>query len=368
MLILKCKGCGLQLQTENPDLPGYIDKSVFETRLSQNKEILCKDCFRTKHYGEFKENAGNIHTVDYISKVVKDIDNIIFLIDLSDFFGTFDKRILNLVNGKRILYVANKVDLFPSQIFSREIKDWLSRELKTEKKNIYLISSKKNRGIEKIEKEINGGKYKKIAVVGVTSVGKSCFINSLLRNESTTVSRYPGTTMKPIVLQTKEGTKIVDTPGIYTKNRLSDLFDDKSKGHFLPEKKLVRTTVKCYRDMTVFFSAYIKMNFHGSKNPVPVFHFFSPENVGVHITNEEKSENKYIDWIPKILFPPYKNNNLNDIVFTEKKFFLNEGEELYISGLGFINMAFGQLEFSLKLPEDIFIKKTRAMIHKDKFK
>lgn len=365
---MKCKGCGIQIQTENPKLPGYIDEKVLNNRLSENKEILCKNCFRTKHYGEFKKSTEDIHTINYISNIIKDFNNIIFLIDLSDFFGTFDKRIFNLLKNKKVIYVINKVDLFPVELSSEEIKSWAAYQLRTDKKNIYLISAKKNRGMDRVERAINKIKGKKVGVVGVTSVGKSFFINDLLDKKSVTTSKFPGTTMEPITLLTKNGIKIIDTPGIYTKNRLSDIMDDKSKGRLLPDKKIERTTIKCHRDMSVFISGFVKIEFESPYKRIPVLHIFTPENVSVHVTNSISAEEKWESWIPKILFPPYKEEKMDKYTYNESDYYLKAGEELHIAGLGIINMAYGELDFSLKLPENVLVKKTRSLFNKDKFK
>ena len=49
----KCIGCGEKLQYDNPVLPGYIPKNILETR----DNIICKRCFRLKHYGEYKSEV-----------------------------------------------------------------------------------------------------------------------------------------------------------------------------------------------------------------------------------------------------------------------------------------------------------------------
>lgn len=49
----KCVGCGSIFQFENPDLPGYITKEVYE----QREVPLCMRCFRTRHYNDDKQIA-----------------------------------------------------------------------------------------------------------------------------------------------------------------------------------------------------------------------------------------------------------------------------------------------------------------------
>lgn len=68
----------------------------------------------------------------------------------------------------------------------------------------------------------------KIAVIGVSNVGKSNLINLLLDKKINTVSKFSGTTKK--MIENKKRTKefklaIIDTPGLIPDGRLSDLLN-----------------------------------------------------------------------------------------------------------------------------------------------
>lgn len=62
-----CQGCGSVIQTEYPDEPGYAPVSALEKDV-----ILCKRCFRLKHYNEIQDVS--ITDADFL-KMVSSIRN-----------------------------------------------------------------------------------------------------------------------------------------------------------------------------------------------------------------------------------------------------------------------------------------------------
>lgn len=64
-----CLGCGLPLQNEDPNLPGYTPKSDFD------EHSLCQRCFRLKHYGEKYKDITSI-APNYEELLKKRLNNI----------------------------------------------------------------------------------------------------------------------------------------------------------------------------------------------------------------------------------------------------------------------------------------------------
>ena len=44
-----CIGCGVELQCEDAFLDGYVNPKMYDTT------VMCRRCFRLKHYGEYKK-------------------------------------------------------------------------------------------------------------------------------------------------------------------------------------------------------------------------------------------------------------------------------------------------------------------------
>lgn len=46
-LAVRCAGCGVHLQTENSELPGFIPEKALD-----REPVICQRCFRIKNYNE----------------------------------------------------------------------------------------------------------------------------------------------------------------------------------------------------------------------------------------------------------------------------------------------------------------------------
>jgi ribosome biogenesis GTPase A len=77
----KCEGCGLELQSKDQNKIGYspIENSIF-----------CKDCFRSKHYGETKNNLSSFFNFDDLKKLRN--DNVLMVIDCLNPFETIIEK------------------------------------------------------------------------------------------------------------------------------------------------------------------------------------------------------------------------------------------------------------------------------------
>ena len=94
----KCIRCGEQLQYDNPVLPGYIPKNILETR----DNIICKRCFRLKHYGENleKEEEKDVYRLE-VKKAISEADIVIPIFDIIDFESSFTNEIIDLLEEDR---------------------------------------------------------------------------------------------------------------------------------------------------------------------------------------------------------------------------------------------------------------------------
>ena len=84
------------------------------------------------------------------------------------------------------LVLANKRDLLPKSVKERKLEHWVRRRLKEEGMkpvDVIVTSGKKNMNMDKIyDAMMTYRKQSDIYVVGATNVGKSTFINALLKH------------------------------------------------------------------------------------------------------------------------------------------------------------------------------------------
>lgn len=356
---MKCHGCGIEIQTNNPDGLGFLPEHVYEKFVGHEDEALCQRCFKLQHYGELIPVPINKDFLNQLKSILHEFDTVLWVIDIIDFEGTYDKDILNLIKDKNIFLIINKVDLLPKTVPFVELKDWVfdrvKNDLNIKKDNIRLISAKKNFGINRLTKILKENEIKKALVIGTTNVGKSSLLNNIT-NVKITTSSFPGTTLG-IVKRNILGTDIelYDTPGIETKKRFTDFFDIYTQVDMIPKKTISRKTFKPDVGKVVFVSALFRFKILSlaKDNLKPIFLIFAPENISFHQTKEERIEYLMKNHIGDVLYPPYEKDYPLNIEFEKEIISIDEGDELAMPGLGWISVRRGPLNIEVIKPKNI---------------
>lgn len=375
----KCIGCGEKLQYDNPILPGYIPKNILETR----DNIICKRCFRLKHYGENleKEEEKDVYRLE-VKKAISEADIVIPIFDIIDFESSFTNEIIDLLEDKTILALINKIDLLPSYIHISEVSKWINyyfNENNFFPSDIAFVSVEKKYGVNGIFRKIqyiakNILKKKldtkiKIAIMGVSNVGKSRLINLLLDKNSSTVSKFSGTTKKNIknVKNTKEfKLEIIDTPGLIPDGRLSDLLNSDMSYKLVPSGEISRKTYRLKEKMVFMMSnlAYFEVLSNPKNKNSSIVSVYASKEVKFHVTNKNKVDELYsnLNFFNLLDEENYEKYNKNE--FITREYTIDENEDLVISGLGYIEVKRGPLEVRLHLPKYVKVV-VRKSISKD---
>ncbi|XP_062150238.1 GTP-binding protein BRASSINAZOLE INSENSITIVE PALE GREEN 2, chloroplastic-like [Alnus glutinosa] len=133
---------------------------------------------------------------------------VVMVVDCVDFDGSFAKRAAkslfkalerardDLKLGKRLpklVLVATKVDLLPSQIPPAKLDRWVRHHAKAggapKISGVYLVSSRKDLGVKNLlsfVKELAGPRGN-VWVIGAQNAGKSTLINALAKKEGAKV-------------------------------------------------------------------------------------------------------------------------------------------------------------------------------------
>lgn len=105
------------------------------------------------------------------------------------------------------------------------------------------MSAHKGKGMaeamEAIDEYRNG---QNVYVVGCTNVGKSTFINRIIKQatgegEVITTSHFPGTTLDMIEIPLDDGSALYDTPGIINHHQMAHHIDASELKYIMPKKK-----------------------------------------------------------------------------------------------------------------------------------
>ncbi|KXN82995.1 hypothetical protein AN958_01930 [Leucoagaricus sp. SymC.cos] len=190
------------------------------------------------------------HYLKALHKVIDESDIIILVLDARDPEGCRSKLVeeevrRREVEGKKLVFVLNKVDLVPKA----NAQAWLKHLRHTTPTLPFLSSSASQHQRANISsttapalmKLLKAYKPKAgtaaVGVVGYPNVGKSSLINSLKRNKA--MAAQAGHTKEVQSVQLERGLRIIDSPGV--------VFDDDDYGDGKGNKKgnvLLRNVVK----------------------------------------------------------------------------------------------------------------------------
>ena len=163
-------------------------------------------------------------TKNLISDNLSLVSAVIEVIDARIPVASRNPDIAELTKNKKRIVVLNKCDLADTE----KTKEW---QAKLKKDNDYVLTLNSNTGegvksvydcFEKLKEGINEGKDRKrqlrVMIVGIPNVGKSSLINRLTGAKSAKTGDRPGVTTGKQWLTLKDGTMLLDTPGILWPN------------------------------------------------------------------------------------------------------------------------------------------------------
>ncbi|MFO7882208.1 MAG: GTPase [Kosmotogaceae bacterium] len=367
---MKCAGCGVTIQTVESDLEGYIPESVLIKRIESNEPVYCQRCFKLKHYGVLPSKLTGEIGFSNIKEYLKLADKVILVIDIFDFNGTANEKLIEKLKRKKPYFIINKVDLIPDEISMDKLLKWTSKSLNVDSSTINLVSATRRFGINRLLKKLSNGKKRTFLLMGMTNVGKSSLINALKAEDTITVSEYPGTTMKTLkIYDSKYNITFIDTPGISTSYRMPDFLSLECQKKITPKKKLKVYTINAKEDRTFFISGFLKVTIKGrSGTDSPILNIITSENSAVHETNPDKATEKWDEWFGTMLVPPCKKKELIDYTWEETSVELSTCTEINISGLGWFSVARGPARLHIKFPSGLKLTERMGLIESNTFK
>lgn len=361
-----CIGCGIELQSDNPQKNGYLP----ESKLKEPQDHYCQRCFKIKNYGQYI--PVRLTREDYKKEVQLAMTSAklaIAVFDIIDFEGSFDDEILDVLREMDSIVVINKLDLIPDDKHPSEVANWVKGRLAQEgivPLDIAIVSSKNGYGINGIFKKIKHFYPDGVEalVLGVTNVGKSSIVNRLLGVKTVTVSKYPGTTLKSVKKQIPHtNITLVDTPGLIPEGRISDLVCEKCNLKMVPANEISRKTFKVSKDRVLIIGNLLWFRVLNDDGVKPIFSLYAAKDVMFHETNIDKLK-ELLNSRSDILYPPCDEckDDYQKLEMVKKKMTIKAGEELVFKGLGWISVKRGPLDIELVYPKKAGIVVRSAFI------
>jgi len=211
--------------------------------------LVCQRCFRIIHYN--KDELGPV-VADASNRALREAaawaSHAALVVDLLDFEAGLPSPLLEVLDGKPLVVVANKQDLLPRKSTGAEATTWVKSRLKQLgiTADVLVVSALTGFGFASFAEWIEANQPK-LLIAGVTNVGKSHIIARLLsmrfgrKQQYTvkpTVSSYPGTTVSWSRWRLSGGIELADSPGFVPEGRLSDMLCPSCARELIPNRAL----------------------------------------------------------------------------------------------------------------------------------
>ncbi|MDF7637686.1 ribosome biogenesis GTPase YqeH [Leuconostocaceae bacterium ESL0958] len=364
---LYCIGCGAKMQTSAKDEAGYLPLGALKKALN-SEQLLCQRCFRLRHYNEIQpvtlddgEFARLLHQVSDERALV------VYVLDLFDFTGSAIPGLPRFVGADNpILVLANKVDLLPRSLKENKLKDWVRGRLKEagiQPAAVELMTAAHPKNLDDILTKIDTLRAgRSVYVVGTTNVGKSTFINQVIKSktgiqELITTSRFPGTTLDQIAIPLDDGQSLIDTPGIIKEDQFAHAVDEQTLKYLLPKNEIKARTYQLNPEQTLFIGGFARFDLvttpAGEKTAVTAYF---ENNLNLHRTKLAGADDFYARHRGDLLQPVAKEAALVAHSFKTK-----EKVDLVYAGLGFITLPAG-LAVVAYAPAGVTVLLRKAMI------
>ncbi|MDQ0161266.1 ribosome biogenesis GTPase YqeH [Bacillus alveayuensis] len=337
-----CVGCGIKIQTEDPGKPGYTPKAALE-----KEEVICRRCFRIKNYNDIQDVSLNDEDfLKILHKIGETKALVVKIVDIFDVNGSWIKGIQRFVGHNPIILVGNKVDVLPKSVKEQKLINWMRRQAKEyglKPIDVFLVSSSKGHGIKEVAAAIDHYRNgQDVYVVGCTNVGKSTFINRIIKEvtgegDMITTSHFPGTTLDLIEIPLHDGAALYDTPGIINHHQMAHYIDRRDLKLLTPKKEIKPKVYQLNEEQTLFFGGLARLDF--IKGGRTSFVCYLPNEMNIHRTKLEKADSLYKTHVGEMLFPPRKEyvESFPELVpheFTIK----SKKTDIVFSGLGWVTV------------------------------
>ncbi|OLN23426.1 ribosome biogenesis GTPase YqeH [Domibacillus antri] len=361
---ITCEGCGVAIQTVNPDGLGYAPLTALEKEV-----IVCKRCFRLKHYNEVQDVELTDDDFLKILNTIGDTESLIVkIVDIFDFNGSWLPGLHRFAGKNPVLLIGNKSDLLPKSVKQEKLIHWMRHEasqLGLKPVDVLLTSAAQGKAVrdaaEAIEHYRNG---KDVYVVGCTNVGKSTFINRIIKEitgegDLITTSHFPGTTLDMIEIPLSDGHVLVDTPGIINHHQMAHFVDKDDLKVLLPKKEIKPKVFQLNEEQTLFFGGLARFDYMSGGRRSFICHVSN--EIEIHRTKMEKADELYRNHAGELLKPAGKDGE--PLEFVRQEWTIKEPKtDIVFSGLGWITVNEAGAKVAAYVPKGAAVTLRKSLI------
>lgn len=366
-----------------------ISKSEKKRRAREaQKEIeevtVCARCHSLRNYGQVKNQAAENLIPDFdfdrlianrLMKSTSNLNNVVVMVvDCVDFDGSFPKRaaksLFKALEGTKndskmskklpkLVLVATKVDLLPSQISPTRLDRWVRHRAKAagapKLTGVYLVSSRKDVGVRNLLSFIKelAGPRGNVWVIGAQNAGKSTLINALAKKERAKVTKLteapiPGTTLGILriagILSAKA--KLFDTPGLLHPYLVSMRLNREEQKMVEIRKELQPRTYRVKVGQAVHVGGLVRLDLNQASVETVYVTVWASPNVSLHLGKIENADEIWKKHAGIRLQPPIGVDRASEIGKWEEREVKISGTswvvnsiDISIAGLGWFSLG-----------------------------
>lgn len=364
---LYCYGCGVELQTTDENDAGYVPP-----QLVGRSSILCQRCHTLKHHCP----QTSIHAFhnEYASVIssMKQNSMVVVMVDAFHLRTTLIKSLFDAIRLYPIVVLINKVDVFPNSKNVSNLVDYVRDTLSKWKVNVIDIvpmSVKNGKDPLKVFNTILDQRSgRNIYIMGAANVGKSSFINAILRqfsNDTThqiSTSPYPGTTLTFIEIPLDDDTFLYDTPGVMPEGSFVNVIECKFMKYLLPKKELKPMNFAFNSNQSLHIGGFARIDILEAQHRF--VGYFHPD-LKFHRSPLPEVDEKFDRLAEQQLIFPVTSafHPLHHASSHHFKVVINGKMDVLLVGLGWFTLVgHGPAEFTIKTPAHVAIELRPALI------
>ncbi|CAN4090296.1 unnamed protein product [Withania somnifera] len=368
-------------------------RMVREAAKGEKEEVtVCARCHSLRNYGLVKNEMAENLIPDFdfdqliTSRLMKptgkaDATVVVMVVDCVDFDGSFPKRAAKslfkaLEQSKdgfkqskklpKLVLVATKVDLLPSQISPARLDKWVRHRAKAnggpKLSGVYMVSSRKDLGIRNLLAFIKdlAGPRGNVWVIGAQNAGKSTLINAFSKKEGVKATKLteapvPGTTLGILriggILSAKA--KMYDTPGLLHPYILSMRLNREEQKMVEIRKELQPRTFRTKHGQTVHIGGLVRLDLvHASAETIYVTVWASP-SVSLHLGKTENADELKSNHAGVRLQPPISMERVSELGQWQKQEVKARGTSWDVNSMDVAVAGLGWFSLGLKGEADL---------------
>ncbi|KAK1420700.1 hypothetical protein QVD17_22512 [Tagetes erecta] len=327
-------------------------KLARESKIDKEEVTVCARCHSLRNYGQVKNQTAENLIPDFdfdkliSTRLMKPTGNadstvVVMVVDCVDFDGSFPRRAAkslfeSLEGGRdglqrskklpKLVLVATKVDLLPSQISPTRLDRWVRHRAKAHGaprlNGVYLVSSRKDLGVRNLLTFVKdlAGPRGHVWVIGAQNAGKSTLINAFAKKGGVkatklTEAAVPGTTLGILriggVLSAKA--KMYDTPGLLHPYLMSMRLNREEQKMVEIRKELRPRTYRIKQGQAIHVGGLMRLDLtQASVQTIYVTVWASP-NVSLHLGKIENADEIWNKHAGVRLQPPIGVDRLSEL-------------------------------------------------------